>query len=215
MYALFIAWIVVEWLLRILALFVVPRNRKPTAGMAWLMFIFLLPEIGWVVFLILGSPKLPKNRRDAQSSLDIYIKEVKQAIMHSKNKKVSSVIIEPPQKYASTVSLSDSLTHLPLFAGNAIEPLPEYDEIIARIIEDVRSAKHYIQLEYFILALDTATELLIEALEEAAERGVEVRVLYDAIGVSKYPRKKEMIARFAKAGIEAHPMLPLHFPGKK
>ncbi|HMQ95674.1 MAG TPA: cardiolipin synthase [Candidatus Saccharibacteria bacterium] len=215
MYALFIAWIVVEWLLRILALFVVPRNRKPTAGMAWLMFIFLLPEIGWVVFLILGSPKLPKNRRDAQSSLDIYIKEVKQAIMHSKNKKVSSVIIEPPQKYASTVSLSDSLTHLPLFAGNAIEPLPEYDEIIARIIEDVRSAKHYIQLEYFILALDTATEPLIEALEEAAERGVEVRVLYDAIGVSKYPRKKEMIARFAKAGIEAHPMLPLHFPGKK
>ena len=42
MYALLTIWIVIEWLLRIVALFVVPRNRKPTSGMAWLMLIFEL-----------------------------------------------------------------------------------------------------------------------------------------------------------------------------
>ncbi len=121
----------------------------------------------------------------------------------------------PPQKYVGAVSLSDNLTHLPLFAGNAIEPLPDYTDIIARITEDVCRAKHYIQLEYYILALDDATEPLFEALEQASGRGVEVRVLYDAIGVRKFPRKREMVVRMAGAGIDAHAMLPLHLPGKK
>ena len=211
MYALLTIWIVIEWLLRIVALFVVPRNRKPTSGMAWLMLIFFFPEIGWIIFLVLGSPKLPKNRRDAQKTLDQYIASVKQAIERTK----STTVARPPQKYVGAVSLSDNLTHLPLFAGNAIEPLPDYTDIIARITEDVRRAEHYIQLEYYILALDDATEPLFAALEEASGRGVEVRVLYDAIGVRKFPRKREMVVRMAGAGIDAHAMLPLHLPGKK
>ncbi len=211
MYALLTIWIVIEWLLRIVALFVVPRNRKPTSGMAWLMLIFFFPEIGWIIFLVLGSPKLPKNRRDAQKTLDQYIASVKQAIERTK----STTVARPPQKYVGAVSLSDNLTHLPLFAGNAIEPLPDYTDIIARITEDVCRAKHYIRLEYYILALDDATEPLFEALEQASGRGVEVRVLYDAIGVRKFPRKREMVVRMAGAGIDAHAMLPLHLPGKK
>ena len=75
-HVLVIAWVVVEWLLRILALFIVPRNRRPTSGMSWLLFIFLIPEVGWIAFLIFGFAKLPKGRRDAQATLDLYIQRV-------------------------------------------------------------------------------------------------------------------------------------------
>ena len=51
------------------ALLVIPQNRRPSAAMAWLLFIFLIPVGGIVVFLLLGSSKLPKRRREAERIL--------------------------------------------------------------------------------------------------------------------------------------------------
>ncbi len=208
-------WFVVEWLLRIIALFVVPRNRQPTSGMSWLLFIFLLPEIGWLAFLILGSPKLPKNRRDAQDTLDRYIIQAMQQITRRWKNSDRLVDTTAPKKYTNSINLGVALTHLPLFDGNAITPLTEYDEVIRRVANDVTRARHYVQIEYYILVLDEATEPLFAALEEAARRGVKVRVLYDAFGCRKFQRRKEMLQRMKAAGIQAHAMLPLHLPGKK
>ena len=53
---------VIDNVIRIIALFVVPRNRRPTAGMAWLMAIFFLPVPGLLLFLVIGSKRLPKRR---------------------------------------------------------------------------------------------------------------------------------------------------------
>src|SRR4051794_15649035 len=68
-------WTIIDWTIRIGALFIVPRNRKPTAGTAWLMVIFLFPLGGLLLFLIIGSPKLPKGRREAQEILDSIIEQ--------------------------------------------------------------------------------------------------------------------------------------------
>ena len=56
-------WLAFEWLLRLLALFVVPRNRHPTASLTWLMVIFLVPLLGWPLYILIGSTKLPRRRR--------------------------------------------------------------------------------------------------------------------------------------------------------
>lgn len=208
-------WFIVEWILRIIALFVVPRNRQPTSGMSWLLFIFLLPEIGWLAFLMLGSPKLPKNRRDAQETLDQYIIQAMQQITRRWKNSDQLVAIPAPDKYTNSIQLGVALTHLPLFDGNAITPIIDYDEVIKRVADDIRQAQQYVQIEYYILALDEATEPLFAALEEVAGRGVKVRVLYDAFGCRKFSRRKEMLGRMEAAGIKAYAMLPLHLPGKK
>lgn len=69
-------WLIIDWIIRIAALFIVPRNRKPTAGTAWLLFIFLVPTVGFLVFMILGNPKLPKGRRNTQETLNVAIRKV-------------------------------------------------------------------------------------------------------------------------------------------
>lgn len=215
MYVLLVIWIIFEWALRILALFVVPRNRRPNSGMSWILFIALVPVIGWAGFLIFGSSKLPKNRRDAQDSLDRYIVQAVQQVSEQWEQSASFVMATPPEKYANSVELSSGLTHLPLFAGNKLEPLPDYDETIHRIIRDIKRARHYVLIEYYILALDAATEPLFTALETAATQGIQVRILYDAFGSRKFLRKDEMLTRLACAGIETHAMLPIRLPGKR
>lgn len=214
LHILLIAWIGVEWALRILALFVIPRNRRPDSGMSWLLFIFLIPEVGWIAFLIFGFSKLPKGRRDAQATLDGYIQQAMHYLASQWKDATHLIAAKPPEKYQGSVALSTGLTHLPLFAGNHIDPIPEYNDVVARIIRDIEAATHYIQVEYYILALDEVTEPFFTALKNAVSRGVEVRVLYDAFGSRKFPRKKEMLAFMKSAGIEAHAMLPLQLPGK-
>lgn len=214
LYALLVIWIIFEWALRILALFVVPRNRRPNSGMSWILFIALVPVIGWVGFLIFGSSKLPRNRRDAQDSLDRYIVQAIKQVSDQWEQSAHLLAAKPPEKYANSIDLGSGLTHLPLFAGNKLEALPEYDTTISRIIHDIKRARHYILVEYYILALDAATEPLFTALETAATQGIKVRVLYDAFGSRKFPRKDEMLSRLSQAGIEAHAMLPIRLPGK-
>ena len=55
--------LLVDFVIRVLAVIIVPRNRKPTSATAWLLAIFLIPYIGIVFFLLIGSYKLPKSRR--------------------------------------------------------------------------------------------------------------------------------------------------------
>ena len=204
-----------EWGLRILALFVVPRNRRSNSGMSWMLFIALVPVVGWAVFLFLGSSKLPKNRRDAQASLDRYIVQTTRQVNERWKEATHLVSAVPPKKYTNSVNLSTALTHLLLFGGNTIKPIADYNDVIRQIVHDIDKARRHVLIEYYALALDDATESLFVALETAAARGVTVRVLYDAFGSRKYSRKDEMLARLKQAGIEVHAMLPMHFPGKK
>ena len=64
-----------DWVIRIIALIVIPADRKPTAAMAWLLAIFLIPFIGIVLFLLIGNVKLPKKWRVRQTEVNRLITE--------------------------------------------------------------------------------------------------------------------------------------------
>jgi len=57
---------VIGYLLPIIMLFIVPSNRKPSSATAWLLLIVLLPYLGLVIYLLIGSPKLHGYRRARQ-----------------------------------------------------------------------------------------------------------------------------------------------------
>ena len=208
-----IGWIIIDWVIRIAALFVVPRNRKPTAGMAWLMLIFLAPLFGLLLFLVLGSPKLPKSRRNAQKTLDKTIKSTVK-IFQQKHDYKDMLKAQAPEKYLQLAKLAESLGGLPVFSGNKIKLIPEYDDVIASIVTDINNAKHFIHLEYFIIAMDETTLPIFDALAAAVKRGVIVRVMYDSLSIVRYPKHKEVRRRLVADGVTVTPMLPIRLPGK-
>ena len=64
-----LGWIVfgLDMVLRLVALGVIPGNRKPSTGMAWLLLILIEPIIGFSIFLLFGRIRLG-NRRDRKST---------------------------------------------------------------------------------------------------------------------------------------------------
>ncbi len=203
----------IDWTIRIGALFVVPQNRKPSSATAWLMLILLLPFIGLIIFIIFGSPKLNKQRRAMQKSMD---KSIAEALYSNSSKHLYADFIakDYPAKLYSFISLSKNLGGFPAFKGNGIELLEDYDKTIKSIANDIKHAKQFVHIEYYILAMDYTTECLFVEIEHAVKRGVKVRILFDAIGSRKYPLYKEMQERLTTIGVDWHTMLPLKLPGK-
>jgi cardiolipin synthase len=211
--AFIIFGLLLDWLIRVGALFIIPKNRKPSSSTAWLMLILLIPFLGIIIFVVLGSPKLNKKRRLMQKNMDdaiarqLYSDETKH--LYEKY-----IVKNPDPSIEPFVTLNKNLSGFPAFSKNKIELISDYDEAIKSIAKDMRKANKYIHVEYYIIAMDSSTEILFEEMENAVARGVTVRVLFDAIGAHGYPNYKAMKNRLTKSGIHWHKMLPLKLPGK-
>lgn len=194
-----------SYLIGILALFIIPTNRKPGEATAWLLLIFMAPIVGAVLFLLLGSPKLSKWRRDQQRTMNERIKEFAEDAEQIPD--LAPVVDPPvPARYEPLVNLIAQLTGMPSMAGNTVELMPDYVGAVERIVQDIDVAKRFVHLEYFMFADDKIGAPAIDALIRAQERGVVCRVLIDHLGNLGYHRP--VLKRLAAAGIPVHQMLP-------
>lgn len=48
--------VVLEYIVKILAIGIVPENRRPSSSTAWLLLILFFPAVGVPAFLAIGSP---------------------------------------------------------------------------------------------------------------------------------------------------------------
>lgn len=75
--------------------------------------------------------------------------------------------------------------------------------------EAIRRAQRYVHVEFYILQTDDSTDNFFRALEEAAERGVVVRVLLDHWANRGKPFYKQTLRRLDAMGAHWHLMLPV------
>ena len=194
-----------SYLIGILALFVVPANRKPGEATAWLLLIFGAPFLGAILFLLLGNPKLSKWRREQQLAMNEHIKEL--ADEAEQIPELAPLVDPPvPVRYEPLVNLIAQLTGMPSMAGNTVELLPEYVGAVDRIVQDIDAARRFVHIEYFMFADDKVGAPVIDALVRARGRGVVCRVLIDHLGNLGY--HGPVLKKLEAAEIPVYQMLP-------
>lgn len=195
-------WIVIEYIVKIIAVGVVPENRRPSSSSAWLLLILFVPIVGIPAFLLLGSPYINQRRARIQAEAN--------ELMHEGADDLPdvppSLVAEP--EFVSVAQLGRALTALPMVTGDSHGVISDYEASIKRMAELVDGAAEYVHVEIYIMAWDSTTDIFFKALERASARGVEVRVLFDHIGSRKYPGFHRLGKRLNAAGIEWHLMLP-------
>jgi cardiolipin synthase len=197
--------LIIDWIIRIAFILYVPRGRKPTAAMAWLLAILIIPIFGALLFLIIGSPKLSRRRRRLQQSINALM----ESATHSADAVPSGLSSLQYERYAPIIKQNKALGKLPAQRGNTVAIIDNYQAIIDDTIAHIHQAKEYIYIEYFILALDDTTSPFYDALAGAVQRGVDVYVLFDAMGSRKYKGYKKMMRRLDTIGVRWQKMLPL------
>jgi cardiolipin synthase len=201
--ALPIAVIVLDIVIRVLAVVFVPKNRRPATAAAWLLAIFFIPYAGLIAFLLFGSTKLPRRRRVKQQQINQYVMDATEGI------DVATELPEWPPWFASLAALNRRLGAMPLLGGNTARLFGDYERSIHEMTEAVRSATTFAHVEFYILSFDATTAPFFEAMEEAVRRGVTVRVLLDHVASLRVRGYRRTIRKLTAIGAEWHLLLPV------
>ena len=193
----------IDLAIRVLAVGIIPGNRRPTTAMAWLLVIFFVPSVGLTLFLLFGNFRLSRRRRAQQQAVNTRVRAGASELASLESH------YDGPEWVASAAELNKTLGSLPMVDGNSVALLPGYPDSIKAMAAAVREAKSFVNAEFYIMSTDHVTDDLLTALEEAAERGVEVRILFDHLGTLRIKGYRKLIRRLKASKIRWRPMLPL------
>jgi cardiolipin synthase len=87
-------------------------------------------------------------------------------------------------------------------AGHELTIFVQSLPMIAALVRDIQTAQQRVWVESYIFLDDIAGSTVAEALKERARMGVDVRVLYDAIGSQTTP--SAFFRDMAEAGVQVH-----------
>jgi cardiolipin synthase len=192
----------VDFVIRIAAIIIVPRNRRPSSALAWLLAIFFIPFIGVILFLLIGSPRLGRKRRRRQREINEFIIGSTEGIDKVRHDKAWPAWLD------SIVELNRNLGAMPLVGGNTAAIQIDYEKNILDIAADIDKAERFVHVEFYILSSDPVTEPVFVAMERAVQRGVTVRVLFDHVAAMRTVGYKKTKKRLTAIGVEWNLMLP-------
>lgn len=96
--------------------------------------------------------------------------------------------------------------NLRLIPGNRVTLLRDGVDAFPEMLAAIRSAKQRVRLETYIFMDDAVGQLFARALVDAAQRGVRVTVLYDALG--SWKARGAFFREMRKQGVDVHAFRP-------
>ncbi|WP_447940915.1 cardiolipin synthase [Pseudoxanthomonas mexicana] len=193
------ALLIIDWLIRLAALWWIPSRTTPAAARSWLLLVGFVPLLGLPLYLLLGHPWLSRERVARQARASDVIRE--------EQRPLSALRWTPHDGAAAEMAplIERQGAFMPTH-GNAVALLDDYEASLRALLDDIGAAKRQVHLLYYLMFDDTVGEAVTSALCDAAARGITCRVLLDAVGAKRGLRAYRM--RLRTAGVIVHDMLP-------
>jgi cardiolipin synthase len=181
--------------------FAIARKRDAASALAWSFAILFLPIIGLLLFLVFGRDRLPRRLKRKVVQGRRFAERLQEGERLDDGE---LALLEPGWGELSRVARS--LGSPPNRAGNRVKILARGEDAFAAIAEAISEARHHIHVEEYIFRDDTLGRALLELLVARARRGVEVRLVVDAVGT---PLAGRLIRQLEKAGGQGSVFLPI------
>ncbi|HTK02769.1 MAG TPA: phospholipase D-like domain-containing protein [Bordetella sp.] len=161
------------------------------AAIGWVGVALFSPLLGALAYFVAGVNRIRITR----------VSQLRDDAMVSYAREPSApdpdvVPLSAPQ-FASLKILADKVSHFQLLGGNSVQLLNGGDDAYPAMLQAIRQARYTVALQSYIFDNDPIGREMAQALIEAHARGVQVRVLIDAVG-SHYSRPP--IVRMLKKG---------------
>lgn len=192
-----LAYLLLEWIIRLVMVVVLPMRRSPEAARSWLLLVLFVPVPAVILYRFIGRAQFPGWRQQRFASDEPYRRQVATAL---------AIHAAPPAEIAQ---LAETLGGFPPCSGNTVCLLTDYETSIADMVRAIEAAKVCVRLQTYIFADDRTGQMVAQALGRAQARGVAVHVLIDALGSRAWARRSLKMLR--ALGVDARLMLPVRF----
>lgn len=190
----------VLWGLQLASLFVVLwiicKPDNPSYKLAWCIPILMVPLFGGLFYLMFGNKSINKK---LQVKITNYAND---QLHHFDNNEKVCLELEQrnPLLYRQAEYIS-RISGFPVCKNTQVSYYPLGEDKWAALIDELKKAKKFIFMEYFIIQKGKMWDPVFEILKQKAAEGVEVKFMYDDIGsIQTIPTGYEYVMR--KAGIE-------------
>ncbi|MGB1129382.1 MAG: cardiolipin synthase [Haloferula sp.] len=184
--------------------------KRPATGvaLAWLFLIAAVPYGGAFFYLLVGEKRIEPERTKRLGELRKSYITLTDALI-SRNLTDIDWSTHPPEAIEMD-RLGRNLVGLPTVGGSGGYLYSDTAEILTKIAEDVRGAKRSVLMEFYIWNAGGLADDVLEAVIEAASRGVDCRLLIDGLGAGPW-WKTDQPDRLRHAGVKVEKALPAGF----
>ena len=171
------------------------QRKEPKSAWAWLLVLNALPGIGFLLYLLAGTDVHKRKMfkvKEIEDQVNEAVRRQKYDV-RSRHRSASGISLD---RFSDQVYYNLKTSDAVLFDDCEVRIFTDGNDKFDALIEDIRRAKKYIFLQYYIIRSDLLFERIKEELIRKRREGVEVRVLFDAMGCREVRRAywKEMQA---------------------
>jgi cardiolipin synthase len=181
------------------------RGHAVPGTLAWILAILMFPGLGAAAYLLVANPSIRRTSRRKRLKAEALRLAIAARVDEGPSAEAASAL-SPIER--SILHLATRLTGLLPSGGNAVELLTENGAAFGRIEQALAAARRSIWAEYYIIQGDETGRRFLEILADRAAAGVDVRLLYDAVGSSRADPAR--LAAIVAAGGRAEAFLPLN-----
>lgn len=185
---------------------VLRRRLPPATALAWLAAIFLLPILGTILYVLIGTHVLGRTRRRLHRNI---IRRTRPNLPD--HRLPEDLTLQEQDRLDPIIRQIERVLGMPLTDGNAIDMLLGHDDFVDAVVREIDRAQQHVHVLYYIFEPDQTGHRIAQALMHAAQRGVACRVLADAAGSRAFFKRGGLAYALQQAGAEVHPALPASF----
>lgn len=164
-----------------IAFYILVKKDNPSYKLTWIIFLIVAPVVGGILFFLWGNGKVkPKLRK-------------RMAREHRENRRflrqnlsVSEALAETNEYPSRQSRFLYRESGFPVYTDTGVEYFAPGEKFLPRMLSELRDARKYIFMEYFIIGDGKMWDSIHSVLLERVQSGVEVRIIFDDFGsVSK------------------------------
>ena len=191
-------------------------HKNPAVTWAWLAVVVLIPYVGFFCYLLVGIENrryrifLKKSNGDELLWAGIRDEKLKGLSFHGNQKAESNdnkiLNLENADYLEDLFFLNFTGGSGALTDNNEITPFFEGVSMLENMMDDIKHAKKYIHLLYYIYRGDSMGLVIMNELCKKASEGVEVRMMVDGMG--SQATGANFFKQLVKAGGEVTVFMP-------
>ncbi|MGL4107667.1 cardiolipin synthase [Clostridium sp. LP20] len=169
----------------VVVVYIVSRTDNPSYKLAWAIPVLLLPVFGGLFYLLFGGKKMSIKLKNQIEY--IYYKTIGLLIQ---DEDIILEIEEQDKSIANQVRYVKDYSTYPIYKNTISEYLSPGEVFYEKLLEELKKAKHYIFMEYFIIHEGVMWDSILEVLAQKVKEGVDVRLIYDDMGcITTLPKR--------------------------
>ncbi len=161
----------------VLLIWLVASDKNPTVKLPWAIIILVLPVFGGFLYIIFGNPIFPKTHTNKVKKLNKMVADASSNLLDNSDK-----IKEKDPLIATHSNYIRNEVNIPPMGRTYTKYFPIGEEMWEEMKNQLKNAKHFIFMEYFIVEEGKMWNEILDILTEKAKEGVDIRFMYDDIG---------------------------------